>query len=455
LFNNRVSWALLAFAVVGAPFPFGSTDLSAIAFWCIILGIALIVCGIRSLRPIHFGFLFLSAAIVFVLGFVLHEQLALYPWVAPFHPIWAESEKALSESVQASVSITRNQPWLSIGGPLLAVLTLTISFVVGTDRTLAWRLFWIFAWAGVAYALFSIATYLLEPTKVLWREKTSYLNALTGTFINRNTAAVFFGSCSVVWLLIGLEKIRELLPRDDDYPWGRLLSDILNNITLRIATPFGMLILCLAAMFLTQSRAGVVLSLAALLIAFTCSYRRMLRSRTGVWTVVLIAGAVLLMLLQIMGAGVSSRFDFEGVVDGGRLATYRSTLKMIGDEPWFGTGLGTFEAAYPAYRSAEISMWGIWNRAHNTLLEITSDLGIPAAATVTVGWFFIARQLILGVLGRRRDLSLPIAGLAIAFIGLMHSLVDFSLQIAGFAIPFYSMIGIGLAQSFSTRDRAI
>ncbi len=400
----------------------------------------------------HYAPLVLSAAVAIVLGFVLHEQVALQPWVAMPHSIWAEAENALGKSIPASVSISRNQPWFSIGGPLLALLTLTVSFIVGVDRILAWRLFWVFAWAGAAYALYSIAAFLLEPTKVLWREKVSYLNVLTGTFINRNTAAVFFGSCSVVWFLIGLQKIRDLFPHDADSLRG-IISHVLNNATRGIIVAIGMLILCMTAMFLTQSRAGVVLSLAALLIAVTCSYRRILRSRTGVFTIVLTAGAVLLVLLQIMGTGVSSRFDFEGVADSGRLATYRSTLKMIGDNPWFGTGFGTFEAAYPAYRSAEISMWGVWTRAHNTLLEITSDIGIPAAAIVVIGWVFIVVRLILGVLHRHRDLALPIAGLSIGFLGLTHSLIDFSLQIPGYAIPFYSMIGIGFAQSFSTPER--
>jgi len=69
------------------------------------------------------------------------------------------------------------------------------------------------------------------------------------------------------------------------------------------------------------------------------------------------------------GSGVGSRIDLEGVVDRGRSAAYRSTLTMIRDQPWFGTGLGTFEMAFPAYRSGEISMSGTWNRAHNTLLS--------------------------------------------------------------------------------------
>ena len=65
-------------------------------------------------------------------------------------------------------------------------------------------------------------------------------------------------------------------------------------------------------------------------------------------------------LLQVMWAGVSGRFDLQGRADEGCLETYRSALRMIGDHPWFGTGLGTFVWSFPAYRSANVSMWGIY-----------------------------------------------------------------------------------------------
>jgi O-antigen ligase len=454
MFQNRVTWALLAFAVVGAPLLFGSTEPFMIAFWCVILGIALIVCNVHKLRLVHFMLLTLSVAVTLALGFVLHEQIALRPWVAAPHPLWAEAAKVLDEAVPASVSIAKNQPWFSMGGPLLAVLTLTVSFVVNIDRILAWRLFRVIAWAGAAYALYAIAAFLLEPTKVLWREKLGHLNSLTGTFTNRNTAADFFGTCSIVWLLIGLEEVQKLLPHHDS-SFAESFRRILDSATRGLAVSIMMFLLCLAALFLTASRAGVVLSFAAFLITIVSIYRHVIPARGRALSVIFIAGAVLLLLLQIMGSGIGNRFDLEGAVDNGRMAAYHSTLNMISDRPWFGTGLGTFEMAFPAYRSGEISMVGIWNRAHNTLLEIASDLGIPMAIIIVGGWLFVIAQLTRGVIRRRRDESLPVAGLAVGFLGLTHSLVDFSLQIPGYAILFYSMIGIGLAQSFSTGEREV
>ena len=98
---------------------------------------------------------------------------------------------------------------------------------------------------------------------------------------------------------------------------------------------------------------------------------------------------IALIVLQVLGGNVSGRFDVQGLSDEGRLETYRSTLRMIADHPWFGTGLGTFEWSFPAYRSANVSVWGVWDRAHSTPLELASDLGLPLAGLIVLAWLIV------------------------------------------------------------------
>ena len=204
---------------------------------------------------------------------------------------------------------------------------------------------------------------------------------------------------------------------------------------------------------MTGSRGAVVLSLLALIVAFTAFFRRDLPRRSGLVTALAGGGAVALILLQLMGAGVNARFDIQGAADEGRLETYKSTLRMIADHPWFGTGQGTFAYAFPAYRSPNVSMWGVWDIAHNTLLEIASDMGMPIAALVVVAWIVVFAVLIRGALIRRRDLVVPVAALAVAILAVLHSLIDFTLQIPGYAIVAMALIGTGLAQSLAaSRD---
>ena len=158
-----------------------------------------------------------------------------------------------------------------------------------------------------------------------------------------------------------------------------------------------------------------------------------------------IGGLVALIFLQILGGNVSGRFDVQGLSDEGRLETYRSTLRMIADHPWFGTGLGTFVWSFPAYRSANVSMWGVWDRAHSTPLELAADLGLPLAGLIVLAWLVVLAVLIRGVRIRRRDLIVPVAALAVAILGLAHSIIDFSLQIPGYAIVVFALVGAGLS----------
>jgi O-antigen ligase len=137
----------------------------------------------------------------------------------------------------------------------------------------------------------------------------------------------------------------------------------------------------------------------------------------------------------------------------GRLEIYRSTLRMIADHPWFGTGLGTFEWSFPSYRKVNVSVWGVWDRAHSTPLELASDLGLPLTGLIVVAWLVVLAPLVWGVRIRHRDLIVPVGALAVAVLGLAHSMVDFSLQIPGYSIPVFALVGAGLAQSFPSINK--
>ena len=98
-------------------------------------------------------------------------------------------------------------------------------------------------------------------------------------------------------------------------------------------------------------------------------------------------------------------------------------------------------------------MSGTWDRAHDTLLEIAADLGLPLAGLVVVGWIIVLAVLIRGVRVRRRDLAIPVAAFSVAILALLHSLIDFSLQIPGYAIVVFVLVGAGLSQSFGSSKK--
>jgi O-antigen ligase len=447
--SNTIAAFILFAVIVLAPLPFGSVDPLPIMAWCTCLGIALCMASLRALDARHFLILAGIAIVVGAYVMVLHEQVAIRPWfpVALPDPVWQAASDALGSPLPASRSLVRDQPILALGAPLAATLCLLVSFIVCIERKRAYQLLAVVAWSGSLYAVYGIGAFLIDPTRVLWMQKQAYFTVLTATFINRNTAAVYFGACAIVWLLLLVERVRQLLPRAAPLAWT-MIAHALKRLRRNSMIGFLAFFLCSVAMFLTGSRAGVLLSLLAGGAALAPFVWKAMTFGGRSLGVLLAAAGALLVVFQVLGAGVIGRLDSEGLADGGRIETYRSTLQMIGDHPLLGTGQGTFAWVYPTYRSSAWTSWGVWDRAHSTPLEIASDMGLPVAAVVVTGWAGIFAVLGFGLWSRNRDQIIVVAALAVACLGILHSLIDFSLQIPGFAIVVFALVGAGLAQSF-------
>jgi O-antigen ligase len=452
--SNRIASYLLFATVAAAPFPFGSRDASTVAFWCILLGIAAVSASVRDLGKPRQALLLGVGFIVACYGLVLHEQLSDRPWIANPHPLWAEASELLGVELTPSVSIAKYEPFYSLGPPLAAILALTLGLVVGSDRSRARQLLLMVGWSGAGYAFYGIVSTLLEPTMILWREKQAGIDSVTGTFINPNTAATYFGSCAAIWLLILSERIRERLP-EGPLQWELLAQHFPTKARKTVAFAFLAFFVCFMALLMSGSRAGVIVSMLTLVAAFAVYFRRDLAKRSDLALLAAGAAGVGLLSVEFLGGAVSQRFDAYGLSGEGRLAGYRSTLHMIAEHPWFGTGLGTFVWSFPSYRSTEVSLFGVWDRAHNTPLELIADLGIPLAVVIGLGWVLILALLIRGATRRRRDRMVPLAALSVALICLLHSMVDFSLQVPGYAIVAFAVVGVGLAQSFRTSTNSI
>jgi O-antigen ligase len=446
--------SLLLFAVVAlVPLPFGSVGPAPILTWCIVLGTTLTVASSRAFDGRHFSVVSGVAIVVGTYILVLHEQVSARAFFSLPDQVWQSAADSLGLALNPSVSIVRDQPLLALGAPLAAILSLLVSFIVCVDRDHAHRLIRLMAWSGTAYAVYGIAAFFIDPTRVLWEKKEAYFTVLTSTFINRNTAAVYFGSCVILWLLILLDRLRRNLPHHTTPSLARLIRP-LRRLQGAVVIEFGAFFACFVAMFLTGSRAGVMLSLLATVMALGLFALTSLPFSRRLVRLGLAAACVVVLLTEVLGAGVLGRFDREGFAGGGRAETYRSTLAIIKDHPWLGTGLGTFAFVFPAYRGNDWTSWGTWDRAHNTPLEIASEMGVPLAGVVVAGWVGAFAVMWYGLWSRKRDHIVVIAALSVASLAILHSLIDFSLQIPGFAIGVFALVGAGLAQSFRS-DRGL
>ena len=171
--SNRISAFILFVTVAVAPLPFGSVEGTAIAFWCVVLGFGLVVASQRGLRREHIPLLGLGVVVILAYTLVLHEQLAERPWIASPHQLWEEAAQVLGIPIAPSVSIARNEPFFALGAPLANMLAVICSFIVCIDRTRARQLILVIAWSGVAYAIYGMAAYLIDPNTSALARKAS------------------------------------------------------------------------------------------------------------------------------------------------------------------------------------------------------------------------------------------------------------------------------------------
>jgi hypothetical protein len=147
---------------------------------------------------------------------------------------------------------------VAFGPCLLFALVLVRAYLIATDEKAARSLLKATAYAGFAYAVYGIAAQLLAPAKLLWRTKEYYLSFATGTFVNRNTAAAFWGCCAVLFLG------RLLALSSDTWFSRRSAPQVRHSFVDHPVALCSGLVACLTAVGMTGSRAGVLLTLLGL-----------------------------------------------------------------------------------------------------------------------------------------------------------------------------------------------
>jgi hypothetical protein len=253
---------------------------------------------------------------------------------------------------------------------LLFTLGFSRAYLLATDARQAQRLLHLLAYSGVCYALYGIFSQVFLPETLLWRQKEFYLQFATGTFVNRNTAATFWGSCGLMFLI---QFVRTIAHIRDGYSSAR------RQFLDWPGTQAACCAICLIAVGMTGSRAGILITLLSMVFAVTLYLAPLNLGRPSFWSFVRSAffgGAI---VLALVGGAAMSRISEIGLIDAQRLEVYRTALKMVRGHELLGFGIGNFEAAFPLYRSASLGSQGIWDRVHSTPLELAIDLGLPAA----------------------------------------------------------------------------
>jgi len=205
----------------------------------------------------------------------------------------------------------------------------------------------------------------------------------------------------------------------------------------------------------TQSRAGIILMIPAALAAILVATGRRWLARTFVLTfavLAILAVAVLAVAVALIPGGPARFLELQlDLSAGGRITNFPDVLFTLQQFwPW-GSGFGTFVPVFKANENLDVMTNLYLNHAHNDLLELMIEGGLPAAVLLFAGLLAIAVRLWrLMAPARSTEPAAALTGFTIIALALIHSLVDYPLRMHSLA----AVAAVALALFVSPAQRS-
>jgi O-antigen ligase len=437
--------------VVLAPVWFGSNLPLVWGAHALLFGIALAIYGLVGLsppRPLPVPLASLKvplAALAIVLGWAAIQTVTGVPAFLQ-NPVWADAAAALGNPIDGAISVYPDAGRVAMLWVATAAAVFFLAVQLGRDPAWARVVLYAIAVAGGLIAMYGLTVYFDGNEWVLWQPKHAYRNALTATFINKNNYAAFAGMGLICTFGLLLDRLPRSSPRQSRRRRGALFARGLGVLALGAVFAAD----C-AALILAGSRAGAAVTVLGLIVVML-----LLLARLPAWRRPLFVALGLTALGIVVFASSSSELLVSRLPNldqdlSARLAVDARALAAIRAAPWTGYGLGAFQQAFTAFRDASLATQGRWEYAHNDWLEALLTLGVPVGLMLWLvfGWMLV--RCVRGALDRGRDAIYPAIGAGVCAQVFTHTLVDFTMQIQGVALPFLAIVGVGVAQSWSSR----
>jgi O-antigen ligase len=216
----------------------------------------------------------------------------------------------------------------------------------------------------------------------------------------------------------------------------------------KAALPLACTMVIAPSLLLTGSRGGIIATALGLLVLFGLNVHKTPGDSRRNDALLILVGAVFVVGTFIgFSDAVVGRLTSQGVYDGGRPAAWMLTLRSISTAPLLGFGYGTFSAVFPMFRDDSLSVDLLWDKAHNTYLEIFQGLGLLFGAMLIACVVLLVWDCVKGARRRKRGATVPAIAASASFLVGAHALVDFSLQIQAVALTYMAVLGAGVAQA--------
>ena len=205
-------------------------------------------------------------------------------------------------------------------------------------------------------------------------------------------------------------------------------------------------LLLLSAISFTGSRAGIL----AVLVGLAAQALALSRKSKSRWVPVATTAAAALAAAGFLAwIGISRSFGrmlgtswFE-VAQGERMVVWLQSLKLLGRFPFMGSGLGTFESAFPLAQGASLEGTR-WAKAHNGYLELMATGGVVGGAIATAGAVWLLLLLTRKLRAAVRTDHRAALGVALGSIASVatHEFFDFGLSLPANAFLLVSIVAV-------------
>ncbi len=445
--NSFIFYALLLLIVL-APIPYGSNrawSWSLCAFIISVLSLVWVINAFREQRSVSLSLppLIISLFLIPCLWVLL--QVSGFLPETMFHPLWGLAAEVL-DAPQPAISLT---PDMSLTALMRLMSYALVFFLVfqfchnphRAHTTLKWL-----AVAGTLYALYGLVVYWGNFHVLFWMESEGDIKSVSSTFINRNTYVDYAGMGLLCLMALSLSHSKQRRGPQGVPTGGR--QERIESFIFDSWKPFLGLMIISSALISTQSRGGAV-ACAIGVATFLGVY--LVRKKTD--TKMLMASLGGMCLIIALAYSISNEVLLKRMVKvdtGGaeRITVFKLTIDATRDNPLTGFGYGAFEQGFKTYRNEDVEH--LYDKTHNTYLENAFELGVAAALSLVLSLLGLFLLCLWGVFRRKRNWIYPATGLAATTLVASHALFDFSLQIPAVAITYAAIMGLAVAQSFSS-----
>jgi O-antigen ligase len=203
---------------------------------------------------------------------------------------------------------------------------------------------------------------------------------------------------------------------------------------IALIASFTVLFVLVAAQAMARSRAGLALTIVALLgaMALALADRRTLSGVTPGRLLLAATALAIMFAVQFTLYRLLERFADDPLRDS-RIVFSRVTLAAAKQYLPFGSGMGTFVPVYATFERAQDALLDTYvNRAHNDVLEVGLESGALGFVLMAAFLIWFVRRCLSVWRGRiaNREIDVALARAATIVVGLLvaHSFVDYPLR---------------------------